>query len=171
MQDFVAYPSKGRLALLTLGALVFVLLGLWFIGAFGAGPWEGDTDADFIPLVGWISVLFFGFCLIILTRMMFDSGEQVRINARGIYWKRWSTDTIAWADIKDVGAWGTQGQRSILLTLRDRDRYTSTTLMGKLAGANRLLTGGDIAITLSGTDGRFDDAMAAIEHFRGKAKR
>jgi hypothetical protein len=171
MQDFVAYPSKWRLALLLLATIVFVVIGLWMIGLFGPPPDTGRGDTAFVTFFGWASVIFFGFCLIVLIRMMFDSGEQVRINQRGIYWKRWSTDTIPWSEVTDVSVWEMQRQKCIILNLLHADRYTSTTLMGRLAGANRRLTGGDIAITLSGTDGRFADAMAAIKHFRAKAKR
>ena len=34
---------------------------------------------------------------------------------------------------------------------------------------NRMLTGGDIAINLVGTDGRFDDAIDSIARFGGDA--
>jgi hypothetical protein len=97
--------------------------------------------------------------------MLFDTEVQVRINASGIYWKRCSDYTILWSDITNVSVWEFQRQKSIILTLRDPARYLSVESMGKLARANRALTGGDVAITLSGTDGRFDDAMAAIGHY------
>jgi hypothetical protein len=167
MQDFVAYPSKWRLALLLLATIVFVVIGLWMIGLFGPPPDTGRLDPAFGTFFGWASVLFFGLCFFVIGRMMTDTDAHVRINQRGIYWKRWSTDTIPWSEVTDVSVWEMQRQKSILLTLRDRDRYPSTTFMGKYAGFSRLLTGGDIAVTLSGTDGRFDDAMAAIERYRG----
>jgi hypothetical protein len=165
LPDFVAKPSKMRIALLILGSAAFVSLGLWMIGVFGTPPENNRYSPTSITLIGWASILFFGFCGAVSCRLFFDSGDQVRINASGIFWKRWSDQTILWSDITDIGVWEHQRQKSIILNLRDPSRYPSSTVMGKLSGANRALTGGDIAITLSGTDGRFDDAMAAIEHF------
>jgi hypothetical protein len=164
MSDFVAKPSRARIALIILGALAFVAIGLWMIGAFGAPPESSRKSPIFIAVIGWVSILFFGFCGLAGIRMLFDTDVQVRINASGLYWKRWSDQTILWSDITDIGVWEHQRQKSIIVNLRDPDRYRSSRLMGKLSGANRALTGGDIAITLSGTDGRFDDAMAAIQH-------
>ncbi len=166
MKDFVANPSKLRIALLILGSAVFVALGFWMIGTFGPPPESQRYGPAFIKIIGWVAIIFFGFCGLAIAKMLFDSDEQVRINALGIYWKRWSSQTIPWSEITDVGVWEYQRQKSIILNLRDPARFPSSTVMGKLAAANRALTGGDIAITLSGTDGRFDEAMAAIEHFR-----
>ena len=39
-------------------------------------------------------------------------------------------------------------------------------LAAKLAFLNRKLTGGDISISMTATDRSYDEAMAAIEHFR-----
>ena len=41
-------------------------------------------------------------------------------------------------------------------------------LGGFLSGVNKTLTGGDIAISLVGTDREVDDAMTAIASFRDK---
>ena len=39
--------------------------------------------------------------------------------------------------------------------------------MGWAGKANRALTGGDIGITLTGTNRSIKDAMAAVEYYRG----
>jgi hypothetical protein len=39
-------------------------------------------------------------------------------------------------------------------------------VLGALAGANRALTGGDISISLTGTDRKFAEALSAVERFR-----
>jgi hypothetical protein len=163
-QDFVAMPSRPRIALLILGSIGFVATGLWMIGAFGDPPEMNRYSPLFITIIGWASILFFGFCGFMGIKLLFDRDEQVRINASGVYWKRWSDQTILWADITDVGVWEHHRQKAIILNLRDPARYRSSTMMGKLSGANRALTGGDVAISLTGTDRKFDDAMAAILH-------
>jgi hypothetical protein len=165
MAIFEARPSRGRILLIILGSAIFVLAGLWFIGVFGAVPESRRGSLEMLQIIGWLSIVFFGLCGLYGIKMLFDTDLQVRINATGIYWKRWSDQTILWCDITDVGVWEYQRQKSIILKLRDPARYPSKTVMGKLAGANRALTGGDVTITLSGTDGRFDDAIAVIEHY------
>ncbi len=98
---------------------------------------------------------------------MFSGGsEVVRISATGIYFKSWSEQTIPWSEVVDITIWEFRRQKSIVLHLRHPDRYPSTRLLGIMAGANRALTGGDIPISLTGTDGRFAEAMAVISYYR-----
>ncbi len=164
MPEFVAKPSKVRIALLLLGALAFVTAGLNMIGVFGTPPDSHRYSPALIKFVGWASILFFGAAVPISIRMFFDTQDQLRFDAHGIYWKRWSAQTIPWSEITDIGVWEFKRQKSIILNLRDPARFPSTTMMGKLASANRALTGGDIALTLAGTDGRFETAMEVIHH-------
>lgn len=160
MTDFVARPHMGRMLLLLLLSAGFVLLGLWIAGFLGEVPDPGKEWA------GWLSIVFFGFCAVVIATRLFDKEDQVRIGSLGIYSKQWSPDTIPWSEIADVSVWEYQKQKSIVLHLKDPAKFPSKTMMSKLAAANRALTGGDVAITLSGTDGKFDQAMAAIAHFR-----
>jgi hypothetical protein len=162
VQDFVAYPSKLRLFGALIGCLAFILAGLWMAGVVGP-----PIDEDGSAWIGWLGVAFFGFCLIFIAKAFFDTDVQVRIDQRGIYAKRWSEHTIPWSDITHVGVWEFKRQKMIILSLKDPARFPAAGLQGLLAGANNALSGGDIAISLSGTDGRFDDAMAAIERYRG----
>lgn len=159
MPTFVARPSKIRLGLLLLGSLGFVALGLWIAGIFGSPPAPEKIGW------GWASIAFFGLCSIVIARRLADDGDQVTIGPAGIFSKQWSDQTILWSDIVDVSVWEYRRQKSIILKLKDPSRYPSTTVLGKLAAANRMLTGGDLPISLTGTDGQFDDAMAAINYF------
>jgi hypothetical protein len=165
MAEFTAKPSLWRIFLLIMISTAFVTIGLWMIGAFGLQSESRRYGSLYTSVLGWTSIIFFGLCGLASIQMLFDTEVQVRINASGIYWKRYSDYTILWSDITNVSVWEFQRQKSIILTLRDPARYLSVESMGKLARANRALTGGDVAITLSGTDGRFDDAMAAIGHY------
>ena len=161
MHNFVAKPSRWRMALLGLGAVGFVVLGVWIAGLLGNPPKPGREWA------GLLAIVFFGLCTLMIGRRLFDTEDQVRIDAQGIVSKQWSAQTIPWSAIADISVWEYRHQKSIILHLHDPAQFPSTTLAGKLAGANRALTGGDIAISLTGTTGRFDDAMAAIGlHFR-----
>jgi hypothetical protein len=165
LTEFTAHPSKWRTAAL-------FLLG---VGMTALSAWVATSETVSAGVVarafGWFGLVFFGLCTLFFVKLFFDTDLHVRIDGKGIYWKRWSADTVPWAEIADVSVWEMSGQRSIILHLHDAAKFPSTSMMGKLAGANRALTGGDIAITLSGTDGNFDDAMAVIAHWMRQSHR
>ena len=75
---FVARPSPFRTGLLLLAALGFVVLGLFFVGAFGPVPRPGQE------WVGWMSTLFFGFCFVVGLQRLFDRRDQIVIDEAGI---------------------------------------------------------------------------------------
>jgi hypothetical protein len=142
------------------GSALFVVGGAWIAGLLGSSPRPG------VAWVGWVSMAFFGLCGVLIFRRMFDRDVQLRISPRGIMFKPWSDQTVPWTEITDIGTWELSGQRSIILKLADPSRFPSSTTLGMLAGANRALTGGDIPIQLNGTDGKVDDALAAINRYR-----
>lgn len=166
MRDFVAYPSRLRIALLILLAVGFVVLGLWMVGRLGPVPTSRRYAPMTVLVTGWAAVVFFGLCALAGVKRLFESGEQVRIGAAGIRWVRWSDQTIPWTEIRDVTVWTYKRQRAIVLHLRDPARFPGRGPLAVLARANRALTGGDIAISLTGTDRSFAQAMAAIADFR-----
>jgi hypothetical protein len=158
MNDFIAYPSRWRIASLILGSIVFVIGGLLMVGA-------SDSPAVIVA-VGWLCVIFFGLCALAWTKSIFETREQLRIGPAGIYSAQSSDQTIPWSEIADISVWSFQKQKSIILHLRDPARFPARGIASIFAAGNRMLTGGHIAITLTGTDREFDDAMLAISHFR-----
>lgn len=169
MDDFVAYPSRRRIASLTLGAWAFVALGLWMLGAFGPPPASGRYSPGFLLVAGWCSVVFFGLCGVSWIKRLFDGREQLRIGPAGVRIAQWSEQTIPWSEIVDVTTWNFRGQKAIILHLRDRTRFPGRGVAAMLAGANRSITGGDISISLTATDRGFEDALSSIERFRSLA--
>lgn len=166
MTDFVAYPSRGRIALLVLAAFGFVLIGLWMAGMFGPVPASRRYSPETTVAIGWVCAVFFGACAVGWGRRLFESGEQLRIGPAGIRWARWSEQTNPWAEIRDVTVWKYRRQRAIVLHLRDPAPFPGKGMAAALVGANRRMTGGDIAISLNGTDRSFAQAIAAFARFR-----
>jgi hypothetical protein len=162
MNTFVARPALGKLLMMLIASLAFVFAGFWIAGFLGDVPKPGKE------WVGWLSIIFFGLCSVSIFSRLFDSDDQIRISSLGIYLKQWSHDTIPWSEITKVSVWKYKNNKTILLYLRNSQRFPSTTLIGKLAAANRALTGGDISINLGGTDKSFDEAMTAIDYFWSK---
>lgn len=166
MKEFVAYPSRWRIALLALAAAAFVALGLWMGGAFGSSPVSRRYPPIEIFAIGWVSVLFFGLCGAVAMRKLFETSEQLRIGTAGVRSAAWSDQTIPWSEISDVTTWRYNRQKAIILHLRDPARFPRSGLGSRFSGVNRKLTGGDVAISLIGTDRSFNEAMSAIAHFR-----
>jgi hypothetical protein len=160
MTEFVARPSVAKLILLLLLAVGFVAAGLWMAGLGGVAPKPGKE------WVGWLSIIFFGACGVAIFFRLFDRDDQIRISSIGVYSKQWSPQTVPWSEIVNITIWEYKRLKSIILHLRDPSRFPSTTWQGKLAFGNRALTGGDIALNLTGTDRSVDEAMQAIDRFR-----
>jgi len=169
MDDFVAYPSRPRIALLALGSVAFVAAGLWMGGVFGPPPSSSRYPPEFVFVIGWTSVVFFGLCGVLWVKRLFDGREQLRIGPAGIRSARWSDQTIPWSEIADVTTWSYRSQKAIVLHLRDKTRFPARGMAAMFAGVNRNLTGGDITISLTGTDRRVEDALASIDRFRSRA--
>lgn len=168
MDDFVAVPSRKKIVPLILGCAGFVGLGLWMTGAFGPPPASDRYWSDLILMIGWSSVVFFGLCGVLWSLRLFDSRERLRIGADGIRSKSWSDQTIPWEEIVDITTWASRGQNAIVLHLRDPAQFPGRGLAAMLADANRSLTGGDISISLTGTDRTFAEAVLALEQFHSR---
>lgn len=165
MGDFVAYPSRWRLALIALGAIGFVVMGLWMIGTFGPPPDSRRYSSGFVTMIGWISIIFFGFCGVIAIKRMLNSDEDVRINSFGIKSRSWSEQTIPWNEITDISTWSYKGQKTILLKLRDPSQFPGRGIGAMMAKANRAIIDADVSISMTGTDRSYDEAMRAIHQF------
>ena len=167
MEGFVAHNSRWRVMIIVLGAVGFVCLGLWMVGTFGEVPASRRHSAGYMIGLGWLCIIFFGFCAIAGAKRLFNEKPQILIGPAGIVWTPWSEQLIPWSEISDVTTWSYRGQSAIILHLRESSRFPGRGLSQRLAGVNRKLTGGDIAISLTGTDRTYADAMSAIEQFRG----
>jgi hypothetical protein len=161
MFDFVAKPSPWRLALLLLACVVFVLGGAWMLG------WIGTPPPDAPRWIGWASVGFFGLAGAVIAVRLFDSDDVLRVGPRGIWFRHHSDDLIPWSEVAEIGVWEHRGQKVIVLGLHNPERFPARGIAGMLAGANRAMTGGDVAISLNGTDRNFAEAMAAMKRHGG----
>jgi hypothetical protein len=166
MEDFVARTSRWRTAFMTIGSIGFVAIGIWMTGLAGPVPVSLRASLFVIELWGWLGILFGGMCAVVIGKLWWTNAERLRISKSGIRWTGWSEQMIPWEEITDVTEWRYKGTKSIMLHLRDPSRFPGKGLAGLAGRANRALTGGDVGITLTVTDRKFDEAMSAIASFR-----
>lgn len=166
MDDFIAHISRWRTSLYVAGSVAFVAIGVWMAGVVAPAPVSRRVSPEMVIIWGWITIVFFGMCALVTAKMWWRNSEQLRIGRAGVKWSRWCDQTIPWEEISDVTEWSYRGTRSIILHLRNPSLFPGRGMMGFAGRANRALTGGDIGISLAGTDRRFAEAMAAIVRFR-----
>ena len=155
---FVARFSPYRLLFLSALSLGFVVLSLWMIGAFGSYPDNG------LGWGGWLGLIFFGPCTVILLRRVADRRPQIIADSRGLYWRAWSEEVIPWSELNGITVHHVQRQRLIGLRLRNRAAYPPTTKLGQLARYNAELGFSDVTLSAQGLDRSFDELHRAINH-------
>lgn len=100
MQEFETQNSKGKFLLLLLGASAFVAIGLWFL--LSPETFSDDYSGSMITIIGWASVLFFGFCGLIGIGQLFNSSPKIRADRSGLFAASLSKETIPWSVIRDI---------------------------------------------------------------------
>jgi hypothetical protein len=146
-----------RFLLLVAGAIGFVPAGLWIAGVFGPPPRPGRE------WIGFVCAFFFATCGAFGIRRLLNPGDEIVIDGNGIKWRQWSDQLIPWDAITDIRVAVVRGRRFVCLYLREPAQYPSTRLLGRMAGVNRSLGFGDIALNVSGTDRTHDDLVEALE--------
>jgi len=170
---FVARVSKGRTLLLIVGALLFVAAGIWFLFSpetFIRSP-RSMGDPGFVSLIGWAGVLFFGICAIVGMRQLFRTDAVIEMGPEGLLWRRWSNATIPWTAFDHAAVAEIHRQRMLTLWLQEPEAYPSTTLSGRMAGANKAMGFGDLSLSASGLDCSFDELVAAFDTYASEPVR
>jgi hypothetical protein len=131
---------KGRLVLLLLGCLVFVVVGL-AMAARGEG-----TDRVF----GILSVLFFGLGLVVFPRQLLRSEPGVVVHELGIEAPRFRV-TVPWSDARGASVFSSSGTHLVQVEadpdLLDR-YYAHHPVLARTRAANKRLTGGRESLSL-----------------------
>ena len=157
-EPLIARVSRLRNGLLVLGAAGFVAAGIFLLGV-------DDPRRPMMHFWSWVAIVFFGAAALVGIRQFFRTEPVVEIDARGLLWRRWSDERIPWSAFDRAEIGEIRRQRFLSLWLRDPERYRSTSLTGRLAGANKALGFGDISINVTGTDQKFDALAGAINRY------
>lgn len=156
MTPFEARTSRLRTGLLLLGAIgmTAVSVAIFFI------------DRPITKIVSPIGAIFFLGCTFAIARLFFDGAVQVRIDHRGVYWRRWAEKPIAFSAIREARETAMMNQRFLSLWLVRPEEHASTSLMGRLAKANKDLGFGHVNLTMQGLDRSHEEMVAAYYEWR-----
>lgn len=145
--DLVIYPSTTKTIGLVLAALVFVVLGVVFIGVGQTGE-EGSPG---LVVIGGISVVFFGACLVYLVYRLFNRKPSLIVNDEGIvdHSSAIGGGELKWADIEEIMLYDYMGQRFIGIRLHDTETFLArqSGLKKTLMKANQGLVQATVNIT------------------------
>ena len=164
-EAYVANYSRARLVLLGLGSLVFVIGGLWMAGLFGEVPTSRRLGPEMTQVVGWVAVLFFGFCGFIIVRQLLRAGVAFRIDADGITHAQAVRQSFTWDEITKLQPVSMGNQPMVCYEVVQERLDKMGGIRAKLAAANRSMTGCSFALAMSGTDAKIEEVVAALEHF------
>jgi hypothetical protein len=166
-QQIVIPLNKLKIILMLLGAVMFVVLGIWFVfyppnieNSYWVTPFK-------MKLAGYASIVFFGTCAVFLIRKMPSDKPGLIIDDTGL------TDNssglpagqILWSDIEKVSVNEISGQRIIMLHAKNPqdyiDRQTSLFVRKGMELNNRLY-GKPLSLTANGLKISLEDLLALV---------
>lgn len=146
--------SKSKLALMLVGSILFVALGVWFlVDAFGSNMLRGNQIIKVV--VGLAGILFFSWVAYYISRKLFDSRPGLIISDQGIV--DHSTGTcagfVSWEEVLEIKELRISGQMFINLVVRDPEIYIErqeSTFRRRLMRANLKRFGTVVSISANG---------------------
>jgi len=157
--------SKKKIVLLLFGAIVFVVLGVFFVFypteiASSTSPRYRSPELVFI--VGLVSILFFGLCAIIAFRKLFDKKAGLIINREGIIDNSSgvSVGLVLWSDIEEIKICNVMSQKFLMFIVRNPQDYiekNTNQLKRKAAKMNYKTYGSPISISTNSLQTNFNN--------------
>lgn len=164
--------SKTKIVLMLIGALTFVVIGLWFIIAppqIENSYWGNPTK---IAIAGYASIIFFGLCAVILIRKLPDNKPGLIIDDTGLTDNSsgLSAGHILWTDIENISVLEVHKQRLLMLEVSNPQDYIdrqNSLFKRKGMALNYRMYGTPLSITANGLKIPFQELLALVtERFR-----
>lgn len=169
MSEAIEIPlSKTKISLYFIGALIFVLLGIVF-------TYEPTTYVSFrypsptvIRIAGIASLIFFGVCLIFITRKLLDSKVGLRIGKDGIWDNSNPTSLglIEWDDITGFKTFRVSFTKLIIIKTNKPAKYIDRAKNGfvkRTMKSNYKTLGSPLTIMASSLTMKFDELEKLLE--------
>lgn len=177
MNEEIIIPlSRKKILLIFIGALMFVVFGIWFLNApekFAHSIYR-PRSSEFIQIIGMVAIAFFGICGIFAFKKLFDKKDGIIINKDGItdHSSGTSIGLIKWNDIIDIGIAQVHAQKFIIIKVSNPEHYIDLkkNRIGKMAmRANYDKFGSPISISANSLKTNFSDLKSLIEkHYEKK---
>lgn len=150
MEKLIVKNSRWKYALLLLGCIGFVAIGIWMI-----------TDGKWL---GWLVIMFFGSGIPLFIWQLADSRPRMVLDDYGVLDRTLGVGQIAWSDIEAAYVRSISGNDFICLELRNPEKYARKLSKVKKAmtAANRNLGFTDFNLNLSGIDARTDEVFEMV---------
>lgn len=171
MNENIEIPlSKNKIILLFVGALIFVILGLWF--AIDPENFKVSIfryrSVELIRIIGIISVAFFGVCSYFIFKKVFDKKSGLIIDKNGITNNSNATSIglVKWTDIIGIRALEVVNQKFVMIDVSNPEHYIELKKngIGKMAmKANYKKYGSPISITANSLKSDFNEVREIIE--------
>jgi len=170
MNNEIKIPlSKNKIILLFLGAMMFVILGIWFT----IDPEEFSNtvyrprSAELVRIVGVVSTAFFGVCGVFIFKKLFDKKHGLIIDKNGIIDNSNGTSIglIKWSDIVGIRIEQVHSQKFIMIDVSNPEYYIELkkSRIGKMAmKANFNRYGSPISITANSLKTNFSELKEII---------
>ena len=162
----VIASSKVKLILLTAGAFLFVVAGIWMFDV-------ADTQRRYAPMyVRVMSVLaigFFGLSGLYGLRKLFDGSPGLVLDREGIivYASGIAAGRVAWREIRDIQVVSVSGQQFLAITVEDPEKFLMKgNVLGRwFARMNHKAYGTPIFISSHSLTMKFEDLEERIQDF------
>lgn len=162
-QEQIEIPlSRKKMVLSLLGAIMFVVIGFWFIIYRDQIDTPILGDPILISIIGVISILLFGLISILLFRKLFDKEAGLIINQQGIVDNSSgvSAGVILWSNIKEIKVTQVMSQKFIMIIIDNPQEYidkVSNSLRRRNIEINYKSYGSPINISSNALKIGFDD--------------
>jgi hypothetical protein len=165
--EIVIPISKQKIILLTIGALVFVGLGILFVTNPEKYTSPIMRNSTVIFISGLASILFFGLCTPFIFKKLWDKSPGLIITDQGILDNSSgvSAGQILWNDIDEIHVIKIQRQRMIILQVNNPQDYIdkqSSKFKRKMMTINMNMYGSPLFLTSNGLKVSFDELYKTL---------
>lgn len=159
--------SKSKIALMLIGSLIFVAIGLWFVIAPPAITntfWGNPTK---LAILGYVAIIFFGGCAVFFGSKLPHTKPGLVINNTGIIDNSGALagGLILWSDIENIALLEIHNQKLIMLEVKQPEVYINrqkNILKRKLMELNHRTYGTPLSITTNALSVPFQELFDMI---------
>lgn len=92
--EVILFPNR-------LGLIVSLVISICFVAS---GIWLVSISLGWLPIIGWISIFFFGLCVVIFTILLMPKSAYLQLNREGFtICSLFRVHSYRWSDIKKFG--------------------------------------------------------------------